>query len=186
MTAPTEKNSPIILLEKAIASRLSLIPAVRVDRFADSFKSQGKVTQRQQLRIGHSGSTYQVIDDGMRSGTTIEKETAQFEIGCEVANLGNHEQALGLIAEAMRSLSAFHPYTGIDPIVRVRYGDARFDPGRGIWEYVGVVQASLIWKNGNEPIIQLVSDLPNEAIPIIRVWRGQEGEGKTLVKEITI
>lgn len=157
-------DQPVILLEKAIAAHLSRIKNVRVDRFADSFKSQGKVTQSRQLRVGHQASDFNTIDDGQKTGQVIEREVARYEIGCEVVSLNRHDEALQLIGEACRILTGFQPYTNITPIARVRYGDARFDPGRGIWEYVGVVTAAIVWKNGTSPIIQLIDELDRKSV----------------------
>lgn len=152
------------LLEAAIASKLETLD-VKVRRFADEFAKTGKPAQGGVVLVGHSGSEYQWATEApVQAGLEI----ASFEIRCEIADLKVHTSALRYLASAMDSLTGFQPYTGIRPVVPVRYAPVGYNNATGIWSYSGIVRAA-ISKPWTEH--ELIEDLPAITTVQLGIWR---------------
>ena len=174
----------VLLLEEAIARHLGkILKNTKVELFADEFASTGKVTQRQQLLVGHQSSDFRQLNS---YPITQVEEVAKYEIRLEVVDLKNHRQALSLMSSVVNSLIGFTPYTNVQPLIPVNYGAPRFSRESGIWVYTAVLQTSFSKPRPLEDF-QLIEQLPDTEIVSVGLFNSWllSDEDAVLVTQIS-
>ena len=154
---------PIRMFEVACIEQLrAAFASHEVLDWADFFNEE-RGTQKNQLIFGFQGGTLvEDIYDPLLE-TSLDEETAVFELQVKVYDVRSHGQALSIVRwAAVRVLHKFKPYNEITPLRLSRYGDPNFNAEEGYWTYGAEFFARLnplIWElTPYEPAVE--ADVP--------------------------